>query len=358
MRRPRGAWLLVPLLLAACGEEEPLDVGRELLPAQALRSFELVLEPEQYLLQDTAFTYGEVDQAGFMLLARDFEGVLNARGWARFDLPTAIGIKDSAGVSRTDSAATFFRGEVVLYVDTLADYDSTWSFRVALHAVAEPWDAAVADWDNRQTGVAWSTPGGTPGALISTAPVRPDSIVLPVDSATLLAWRDTTNTRRGVLLSLLDAPARIRTARPVLKVYARSAWHPDTTFMVVSQAPAARFDYRPRPALVAGEARISGLPNWRSFLHFRPDLRAAVVSCGVGCTIPLRSTSITRAELVLQPARPPAGFLPELPLQPAAYQVLASAAFPLQRSPLGTFVGSVDSTVAAARFAGGGAPLY
>jgi len=358
MKRFLPAWLLLAAL-AACGDEEPLSIGSELLPPEALRSFEVVLEPGQFLLADTAFAlYGGLEEAEYLLLATGFEGVLNARAFARFEIPRAIGVKDTLGVARTDSTPNYYRGEVVLYVDSLAEHDTAGNFRVALHGVPEDWDPAAADWEYRSDGVRWSVPGGTPGVLLDTALVNPDSIVLHVDSATMQQWADTTNARRGALLSMLDAPARLRTGRPVLKVYARTRFDPDTTYVVVAQAPEAKFDYRPRLPTTAGDLRVSGAPTWRSFLHFRPDLRSVTVSCGPGCTVPLAATSITRAELVLQPVPPPAGFSPELPLLPAGYQALVSPEFPLQRSPVGTAIGIIEAALEPERFRGGGAPVY
>jgi len=359
MRRPGPAWLLLPLLLAACGDEQPLEVGGELLPPDALRSFEVVLEPGQFLLRDTAFAiYGDVPDVDYQVLANQFEGALNAHAFARFVLPTIIAVTDTLGVASADSTPTLYRGEVVLYVDSLAENDTAGDFHVAMHSLGESWDPAEADWEFRSSGVRWTTPGGTAGALLDTALVNPDSIVLQVDSATMQEWADTTNARRGALLLLLDAPSRIRTQAPVLKVYARSRFHPDTTFMVVSQAPDTRFDYRPRLPTVSGDIRIAGLPAWRSFLEFRPDLKDVTVSCGTGCSVPLRAASITRAELVLQPVTPPAGFTPERPLLPAAYRALLAPEFPLQRSPIGAAIGTMESELPPSRFSDGAAPGY
>jgi hypothetical protein len=103
---------------------------------------------------------------------------------------------------------------------------------------------------------------------------------------------------------------------------------------------------------------VSGLPSWRSYLQFRPDLRDLIVSCGTGCTVPLGSTSITRAELVLQPLPAPAGFRLERTLQPAAFQAMLAPEFPLERSPVGVFVDTVAGGLAPARFAEGSPPAY
>jgi hypothetical protein len=273
--------------------------------------------------------------------ANQFEGALNAHGFARFVLPTIIAVTDTLGIARTDSAPALYRGEVVLYVDSLAENDTAGDFRVALHSYGESWDPAEADWEFRSSGVRWTTPGGTVGALLDTALVNPDSIVLQVDSATMQQWADTTNAQGR---APLHAPSRIRTQAPVLKVYARSRFHPDTTFMVVSQAPNTRFDYRPRLPTVSGDIRVAGLPAWRSLLEFRPDLKDVTVSCGTGCTVPLRAASITRAELVLQPVTPPAGFTPNRYARRVPGAAYASSRCSARRS--GAAIGTMESGTA------------
>jgi hypothetical protein len=346
------------MLLAACGDEQPLGIGSELLPEQALRSFEVILEPEQFLLRDTAFAlYGDVAEADFTLLARDFEGALNAHGFARFQLPAAIAVTDTLGVARVDSTPRFVRGEVVLQLDSL-DENTVGNFRVALQTIAEAWDPDSANWEFRRTGVRWSTPGGTPGILVDTALIGRDSVVLQVDSMTMRAWADTSNGARGARLTLLDPNSRLRSAHPQLRVYARSRFKPDTTFMVISQAPLAKFDYRPRLPATSGNPWVSGLPAWRTFLQFRPDLEDLDISCGAGCILPLGATSITRAELMLQPVVQPAGFSLEKELQPAAYNALVAPEFPLERTPVGSPIGTVEGGLAPDRFAAGAAPAY
>lgn len=359
MRRLHAAWLLLPLVLAACGDEAPLDVGSELLPSDALRSFEVTLEPDQFLVRDSSFAlYGDVGDVGFVVLAQSFQGVLTAHEFARFQLPTAIGVNDTLGVSRTDSAYTILRGEVFLSVDSLALRDTVPGTRVALNAFGESWDTAGVSWEFRRTGERWTVPGGTPGALLDTALVKRDSIILQVDSATMRQWRDTTNTVRGALLSLVDAGTRLRVSTPVLRIYARSRYHPDTTVVVVAQAPGARFDYRPRLPTVASDIRFSGVPTWRSFLQFRTDMKDLSIPCGTGCTARLGTLGITRAELVLQPVTPPPGFTPELPIRPAAYRLLFAPPVPIQRTPIGAAIGTTMAALEPSRFTTGGAPAY
>lgn len=337
----RLAWLLLPMLFAACDKEEPVGIGPELLPGESVTTFVVTLDPADYLLLDTAFAaYGGIEPPTFNILARDYEGALNANTLARFVLPTLIPVIDSLGVARTDSAPALVRGEILLLPDTAASTAPA-QLRAAAYRVAESWDPAVATWTLRAAGQAWTVPGGTPGLFLDTALYVPgDTLRLHVDSATLAQWADTTNATRGALISLLDASARLRTTMPRLRVYARSRWNPDTLFTATAQAPDTRFVYDPRPDSVAGMVRYNGTPTWRSFLRFRPDIADLTVPCGTGCTLPLRQADITRAELLLQPRTPPPGFTPEFATSPVAYSALVTPQIPLARSPLGIAIGT------------------
>lgn len=334
-------WLLLPLLFAACDSEEPVGIGSELLPGDAVNTFVVTLDPADYLLLDTAFAaYGGIEPPTFNILAHDYEGVLNAHTFARFIVPTAISIVDSIGIPRTDSTFAMIRGEILLLPDSLATTGPT-PLHVAAYRMGESWDPAFATWQLRSEGEPWTVPGGTPGALVDTAQyVKGDTLRLHVDSATLAAWADTTDPTRGTLISLLQAPARMRTTIPRLRVFARSSWNPDTLFTTISQAPYTRYVYDPRPDTIAGAVRYNGTPTWRSFLRFRSDLADITVSCGPGCTLPLSQADITRAELLLQPETPPPGFTPELATSPVAYSALVTPQIPLARSPLGIAIGT------------------
>ena len=341
----RLATLLLPLLLvAACDQEEPVGIGSGLLPGAPVTTFTVTLDPADYLLLDTAFAvYGSIEPAMFNLLARDFDGALNAHTFARFTLPTAIAVVDSAGIARTDSTPTFVRGEILLVPDTAATTAPT-PLRVAVYRMGESWDPAVADWRLRRAGEPWAVPGGTPGVLVDTAVYVPgDTVRLHVDSATMAAWANLTDETRGALITLLDAPARMRTTVARLRVYSRSSWHPDTLFTTIANAPDTRFVYDPRADSVAAGVRYNGTPGWRSFLRFRSDLAGLTFPCGPGCTAALRDVDVTRAELLLQPQTPPPGFTPELPTSPIAYSSLVTPQIPLARSPLGIAIGTTTA---------------
>jgi hypothetical protein len=75
-------WLPVVLGLfaaTACTEETPTDVGDDLLPSGDVRTFEVILDPAQFLTFDTTFTgYTTTQQADWVTLANSFESVVDA----------------------------------------------------------------------------------------------------------------------------------------------------------------------------------------------------------------------------------------------------------------------------------------
>lgn len=350
--KARLPWLLLPVLLAACDTEKPVGIGDDLLPGDAVNTFELILEPADFLVRDTSFAlYTAVEDADFTFLAREWGGAVTSNAFARFDIPTVIGVVDTLGVSRVDSTAKYVRGEIILVPDTVATTGPD-PLLVAVHNFAEDWDPAVADWTLRATGANWTVPGGTTGALVDTARwVRGDTLRLAVDSATLALWADSANGARGAHLSVLGAPARLRSTIPRLQLWARSRYKPDTLFTVFAQAPESRFAFTPALPTRAADLRFNGTPGWRGFLEFRPDLRTRIVPCGAGCTVRLRDADITRAELLLQPRTTPPGFDPELPIAPIAFSALVTPQMPLERTPLGTAIGTTSRNLTGEDFA-------
>ena len=72
-------------------------------------------------------------------------------------------------------------------------------------------------------------------------------------------------------------------------------------------------------------------------LGIRPDLQTLSFPCpGVSnCQVKLTDAHVNRAELLLQPVRAPAGFLPEDTIFIQARTLLVSPGVPLERSPVG-----------------------
>jgi hypothetical protein len=357
----RWSWTLCTVLLAgACTQDSPTEAGSGLLPPDAIRTFEFVLEPERFLQWDTAFgLYSATADAPFIVIANAYEGSLNSRALLRYSIPRVIAVIDTLGVLRTDSMPIYFSGDVRVVVDTLGS--TPVPADLSLYRTTEDWDRLTATWQHRvdSTGVqiAWTQAGGSPGALIGTATYQDsDTVFVPVDSATIAVWTDTTDVTRGAVLDV-SSGARLRALLPSLRLQARSRFQPDTVVEVIV-APGRTFIFDPAQPEATSGPRVGGTPAWRTLLRLREQLDTVIVACpGVpGCTIRMGDVSINYAALQLQPVEPPDGFAPELPLAIALHALLPSPLLPLERSPLTGEVG-VPGVVPVSSFTDPDAPI-
>lgn len=344
--RPRTPAIAVALALAlaACVDEDPTDVGGVLLPSGEVLTFEVVLPAADFLVNDTAFAgYVAPFRAGFGLVARSFESVLDANMLLRYSLPPTTIVVQSGGAAVTDSAPRFVGGRIVFQLDTIGSTERP--IRLALFRTVEEWHAS-ASWTQRvDTGsvqLAWTIPGGTRGAQIDTATwVEGDSVTFAVDSATLALWNDSTNRASGAILVSETDDSRLRVFGSTVHVNTRSSINADTV-VVVNLVPTTRtFIFNPTLPTAFSGLRVGGIPAWRSLLRLRSDLRSLVFPCTggpQGCQVSLDSVHVNTAQLLLRPARTVSGFIPEDSLFIEARTVLLSPLVPLERSPVGNRV--------------------
>ena len=336
-------WLPVVLGLltaTACTDETPTDVGDDLLPSGDVRTFEVILDPADFLTFDTTFTgYTTLQNAAWITLANTFDGVLDANGLFRFANPPAIITVRGATGAVVDSFPRYFEGRLVLRFDTLMSQEPP--VRVGAFRTAEAWDRS-ATWalrvDTGNVQLPWSTPGGTRGASIDTATwLAGDSVVLRVDSATLAEWTDTTNAARGALIISETPDSRVRLNGAVLRVSAHSSVQADTVLNFDVTPLINAFIYNPPPPAAGSQLRVGGVPSWRTMVGIRPDIADLTFPCpGVtNCQIKLNEAHIARAELLLQPETAPAGFIPEDTTFVQVRTLLVSPDVPLERSPVG-----------------------
>jgi hypothetical protein len=340
-------WLMVCcalLFVSACTDEVPTEVGDDLLPSRSVRTFEIILEADDFLTFDTTFSgFAQPRNASFLPLANQFQGVLDVNVLLRFaQPPSTITVRNAAGTVVTDSTPSWFRGRLVLQIDTL-DSESTPPLIVSAFHTTEPWDVS-ASWTLRvDTGAVelpWSMPGGTRGAQIDTATWEAgDSIVLAVDSQTVAQWSDTTNDARGAVVVMETNGARVRVIGAVLRLEARSDLQPDTVVTANVGALRSIFVFNPPPP-PPNELRVGGVPAWRTMLGVRSDLADLVFPCpGVSnCQLQLDSAHINRAELLLQTVAAPAGFLQEDTTLVQVRTLVVTPGVPIERSPLGVDV--------------------
>ena len=338
----RGLLLITTIFTAACTDEEPTDVGDNLVSTGDVRTFEVILNPADYILYDTTFTgYSRAQDANFGIVANKFGGVLDANLLVRMAQPLSIiSVRNSAGNAVPDSNPQYFSGRMVLRIDTLRT-DSDAPVRFAAYRIAEPWEFNTT-WTLRiDTGAVelpWATPGGTRGAQVDTSGwTAGDSLVFDLDSATIAEWRDTTNLARGALVVAETNGARVRVNSASFRLQARSTIRPDTILDIDVAASTTIFIYNPEAPPSTGQLRVGGITSWRSIIGLDPELRNMTFPCqGVAnCEVRLDRAHINLAELLLQPAAVPAGFIPEDSMVAQVRTLLVATGVPLQRSPLG-----------------------
>ncbi|HSL72289.1 MAG TPA: hypothetical protein VK864_18715 [Longimicrobiales bacterium] len=353
---------LLALVLAACTQEVPTDIGGSLLPSGGVRTFEVILEPEQFLVFDTAFSgYADAFDARFLVIARDFEGVLDANTLIRFgQKPVSIQVRDSAGAVRTDTLPKFAGGDLVIRIDTLR---SRGAAEVSVYFTTEPWDASSATWTTRiDTGsvtLPWQTPGGTRGARIGSVPwtAGEDTLIIALDSATVFALTNVADTTRGTVFTIdntsVPAGAQLRIAGASLRLPARSTLRPDTTVQVNVEPISTTFIFTPDPPLLGTTPRVSGVPAWRTVLSVIDGLEDLMLPCPdgtAGCTFRLGDATLNLADLLLRPTGSPPGFSPEDSIRVQAHPLLVLQNVPLSRSPVGVAVGGSRDAIPRTRF--------
>lgn len=369
--RPVSRWslLLVGALsvaLPGCTEETPTDIGGPLLPGTDVRTFEVILEPDQYLENDTAFSgYTRAIEAPFLLVAQNFEGVVNANTLVRFGRPPAsLQARDSAGTVRTDTLPSYPTGVLVLFIDTAR---SRGAATLGVYRTDENWDAVTATWTVRSDtgGVRelWQTPGGTRGALLGTADWQPglDSLRLPLDSAQIAAITGVDEVSRGALITLDQTtdPNGSRLSLPVVNATLRLSGHstiqPDTVFDVNVELTNATFIFTPDPPTIGGATRVSGVPAWRTFVSLREDLADFTVPCPsqpAPCRLALRDLHLNVAQLLLRPTASPAGFSPEDSIIVSVRAAIEGTNVPLSRFPVAGELLQLRRPLAPSRFTG------
>lgn len=356
-------WLPVAfglLVTTACTEEAPTGVGDDLLSSGDVRTFEVILDPAQYLTFDTTFSgYTKTQDASWVTIANQFGGVVDAHGLFRFAAPPATITVRGASGTVVDSFPRYFAGRLVLRLDTLNSQEPPVAFRA--YQTAEAWDRS-ATWtlrvDTGNVQLPWSTPGGTRGASIDTATwTAGDSLVLDVDSATLAQWIDTTNTARGALIVSETNNSRVRVNGAVLRVSAHSRLQQDTVVNFDVNPLINTFVFNPPPPPPGSQLRVGGVPSWRTMLGIREDIGDLTFACpGVAnCQVKLSEAHITRAELLLQPVTAPPGFIPEDTMFVQVRTLLVAPGIPVERSPIGV---DVCVGVATCLFTGEAPPQY
>lgn len=345
MKHSKTTVALGALLFAAggCEDQTPTSLDPDRIPVEA-RTVEVRLPFSDFAGNVRFFGgFGSASDGDRGYIARDFGTLLNAHTLVRFgSFPTEITVRDTLGVSRTDTNLTFPSGRVVVFFDS-ASVRGEPPFDVSAAALQTPWNLRSASWefavDTLGNQEAWPTPGGGPVRAVAAeqwSPEDGDSLVIPIDSITLAEWRDDDNAARGLRLSMETLDARVRVRSANLRVDVRASVRPDSLLTPSPILSALTFIYDPLPDPGQGEFRIGGVPSWRTVfdLDIPEVLDGPPEVCAlIGCPFELTAESVIFASLVLTGAPSPLAFRPVESLFLDIRPAMSPERLP--RSPLG-----------------------
>jgi hypothetical protein len=349
----RAALALLPLLAAAaCKDQTPTLSGDEFFPGGGRPvTLEVIVPASQYLHTVGTFTGFENPRAfSEMVVANQYQGVLNAHGLEHFHFPDSLTYSQS-GTSKLDTLYGVRRADLVLTVDSLGSLTSG-TTTVQAYRVAQKYDVATVTWDSASNTdsvkVKWTTPGGTLGPLLGQATyahAAGDSVVIPLDSATVASLR--TDSLPGILLAV-GSGRRIQVSSTVLRLQTRPSNADRDTTIALSVSPTDfTFIYTPQPPTPAGSWVAGGINAARTL--FSVDLDQPLPGCPATqtcSTVRLKDVQLNRVAIMLKPLPPPAGFDP---LQPVPLTLWTVDEPELgRRAPLGHL--AIDAATAATSF--------
>ncbi len=360
-RARRGAAALLAIAaLAGCENEIPTASGPGLFPGE-ITPTTLVTEYAGggFLVNEAVYAgFGDPRLTPFLVLAHQFDGVFDAHPIVRFStLPDTV-TYSAEGVSRRAEIESFAGGRLLVPVDSLASQPRQ-STRIDLFELAQPWDSATVSWEyainTPEEQVPWTTPGGSRGRFLDEEFWLPgdgtqqDTVVLNLDSLTV--HQISTGEHPGFLLFNDRPGTRIKLSGLTLEVDARPAGDADTLIAVRTMEGVQQFLYTEAPERSDEVLVTGGLQGDRSL--FTLDLDQDVEACpegGGACQIvPLRSVTVNRAQLILDPVEVPLG---HRPIAVPTVQLRAVAEPDLGRyAPLGSVIAT--DTITPSAFAAG-----
>jgi len=352
------------VLAGACQDDIPTSVDNGLVPV-APTTVEIVFAADSFATGFRSyggFGVGNASRLGGVLshVALDFGGdELEVRTLAQFGaIPPAATVQDSTGASVSDSTLTLLSGSLLLTIDT-TESPAVDSMEVLIDEVTEAWDPGTVSWelatDSVGVSVPWSVAGGGARTLVTSAQLDLsaglDTLRIPLDSATVARWTDTTDATRGALLRTTTAGARLPLRVVSLTVEVRPGSNPDTTIFLAAPTERQTFIYDPLPTPDSAALWVGGSPAWRSVFEFTlptelngPEALCSVVPCPVALTAEL----LTSASLILTTVSPPTSFLLADSLRFDARPVLAPDLLP--RAPVGGPLSSASVILAPSDF--------
>ena len=353
--RSSGHGTAAALLLAAlCGCQELLPIVESEDLIQSGFAIELVLPFDEFATSARVYGgYGRASELSGGFLAHEFgsqseggdpqELGLEAATLLRFGrYPQVVQVLDTTGTLRPDSSLTFLSARLLVRFDTIGSVHEG-PVEIVAHALTEPWHGISATWeyavDTIGHRVAWSRPGGGIVEDIGRAvwdPQTGDSIGIPVDSAQIAEWADTTDLGRGVRLSTTTPGVRLRVIGSILRLETRPSSNPDTILYLPSGSERTTFIYSPVPSQPRKTLRVGGAPAWRTVLTLDIPrvLKGPDELCdAVGCPVEITEDHVSFAGLSLVTRVGSRAFAPSDTLSIDVRSVMAPQALP--KSPLG-----------------------
>lgn len=366
MKRPLFSIAVAGLVagLAACGESSPTSTDDDRLVIEP-RTVELILPWSTFGERVQVYGgFGSPDDLANMVLANGFETDLHSRGlvqWGTY--PRVVTVRDSLGENQQDSTLTYIGGYVVARVDTLASTASG-PVEIGLAQVTENWHSPTTTWENRVDTIgdrrSWTVAGAGDAVPLSTGtwdPATADTVVIPLDSAQIALWSDTTATGlRGARFEMVTEGVRLELQDIRLRLQTRPSVNRDSTFVLTTIIQDRTFIYTPFVQPPPDGIRVGGAPAWRTVMTFdMPKVLngPAEVCQAVGCPFTLTPTGINHASLTLRTKEvTPVAFQPSDSVRIDVRAVLVPERLP--KAPLGaSFLGVLGRSIPASGFGAG-----
>lgn len=340
----RVAPLACAVVLSACTENTPTLGGEGRFPVRPV-TVEWVIPFDRFASDlQVVGGFGRASEVGSAVVS--LSDSLESRAILRLAAyPRSASLPDSLGVIRTDTLITFLRGNLVLFLDSLRYTPAERPIPLRILSLqGGDFDPATATWELAVDTLGgrrpWPQPGAGPAAVVAEEewiPMESDSVVFPVDSATVAAWGDTLNPSRGIRVDAALSGSRVRVRSAALRLVTRPSVNRDTLVTLSVGAGQLSFVYAPLPAPPAGELRVGGAPAWRTAFRISlpPRIQAPDPLCAtLSCPVELTPEAVVFAALDLRSRAAPAGFRPADTLSVDVRPVLDPDRFP--RSPLGS----------------------
>jgi len=347
-RRLVPAALTALLVMGACTDEVPTFDDGTAIPVDA-ETVE-VLIPFSEFGRDFQVFGGFASQAdlGRRFVAHEYRGDFDARTLVQIGaFPSSISVfPEGESTTVPDSAYVPLGGDLIIRMDTSRLVPDEAVELAAGRMEAGEWDIRTAGWtlavDTLGGVVPWDESGGGPATSLGSTmwdPQEADTLVIPVDSATMNQWRDADESVNRSVRVESRSPGHLLDVNSVeLRAHLQSSVNPDTVVTVVRGSVGTTFIYTPEPGVTQEEIRIGGAPARRAYFRVElPDrFEEGSAACELlaSCPIELTRDRVVYAGLVMQtrPVDPPA-FAPLDTLRLDVRPALAVDRIP--RSPLG-----------------------